>query len=160
MQSNTVNGVAVRTIDDNPIDYNVDKGWKITLEASGTQPAERSVTNPFAFGSIVFFNTMTPSSAICDDGGDGWLMAVDLFNGGVPDFQPIDVNGDGMFDINDKVGGSVTTVGTKTSGIPTESRFISNKRVTANSDGSIAFENIQHSSPFAPRRMSWTGLER
>jgi len=52
------------------------------------------------------------------------------------------------------------TVGTKSSGIPTESRFISDKRVTANSDGSVVFENVQPSGPQSPDRMSWTGLER
>jgi hypothetical protein len=86
-------------------------------------------------------------------------MAVDMLNGGAPSFQPIDINGDGNFDTTDMVGASVS-VGTKSSGIPTESRFISDKRVTANSDGSVVFENVQPSGPQSPSRMSWTGLER
>lgn len=149
------NGTAVRTVSDNAVDYATKKGWRIDLPTS----KERSVTNSTAFGQLVFFNTMIPSSSACSAGGDGWLMAVDMINGGEPSFQPIDINGDGYFNTNDMVA-STHTVGTKMSGIPTESRFISDKRVTANSDGSVTIENIQPSSPLAPSRMSWTGLER
>ncbi|MCO6413927.1 MAG: hypothetical protein J5I92_14395 [Thiogranum sp.] len=151
----TTGGVQVRTISDVAVDYATSKGWKIDLPTS----KERSVTSPQAFGQLVFFNTMIPSTGACDDGGYGWLMAVDMLNGGMPGFQPIDVNGDGKFDITDQVG-SDYAVGTRTSGIPTESRFISDKRVTANSDGSVNFQNIQHSGSRPAERMSWTGLER
>jgi type IV pilus assembly protein PilY1 len=149
-------GIEVRTISDNAVDYASKRGWKIPLPTS----KERAVTNSLGFGSLVFFNTMVPSTTTCAAGGTGWLMAVDMLNGGTPSFQPIDVNGDGNFDTNDKFGGATVTVGTKSSGIPTESRFISDKRVTANSDGSVVFENVQHSGPQSPSRMSWTGLER
>lgn len=148
-------GYQVRTISDYAVDYSTRKGWKIDLPTS----KERSVTSPQAFGELVFFNTMIPSTGSCDDGGYGWLMAVDMLNGGMPGFQPIDVNGDGLFDVTDQVGSNMV-VGTKTSGIPTESRFISDKRVTANSDGSVNFQNIQHSGARPAERMSWTGLER
>jgi type IV pilus assembly protein PilY1 len=151
----TTNGIEVRTITDNTVDYSTQKGWKIPLPTS----KERSVTNSVAFGHLVFFNTMIPSSVTCAAGGSGWLMAVDMVNGGAPSFQPIDVNSDGAFDSSDMVGSAVS-VGTRSSGIPTESRFISDKRVTANSDGSVVFENVQPSGPESPARMSWTGLER
>ncbi len=151
----TTNGIEVRTITDNAVDYSTQKGWKIPLPTS----KERSVTNSVAFGDLVFFNTMIPSSVSCAAGGSGWLMAVDMVNGGTPSFQPIDVNSDGAFDSSDMVGSAVS-VGTRSSGIPTESRFISDKRVTANSDGSVVFENVQPSGPETPTRMSWTGLER
>lgn len=151
----TAQSVEVRTITDNDVDYNTQRGWRFDLPTSG----ERSVTNPLAFGTLVFFNTVIPSTSTCAAGGDGWLMAVDLFNGGEPNFQPIDVNGDGVFDLADQVGGTYS-VGTKTSGIPTESRFISDRRVTATSDGTVLFEKIRPSNPRAPERMSWTNIER
>lgn len=149
------NGIEIRTISDNAVDYATQRGWKIPLPTQ----MERSVTNSLAFGSLVFFNTMIPSTTTCAAGGTGWLMAVDMLNGGAPSFQPIDINGDGNFDGLDMLGTTVS-VGTKSSGIPTESRFISDKRVTANSDGSVVFENVQPSGPQSPSRMSWTGLER
>jgi type IV pilus assembly protein PilY1 len=152
----TTGGFAVRTISDNYVDYATKRGWKIPLPT----PGERAVTNSLGFGHLVFFNTMIPSTTTCAAGGTGWLMAVDMLNGGTPSFQPIDINGDGSFNTDDMVGGASVTVGTKSSGIPTESRFISDKRITANSDGSVMFENVQPSGPQSPDRMSWTGLER
>lgn len=153
--TSTTQSVEVRTITDNNVAYTTQRGWMFKLPT----PGERSITNPLAFGSLVFFNTVIPSSSNCAAGGDGWLMAVDMFNGGEPGFQPIDVNGDGLFNIDDKANASFT-VGTKTSGIPTESRFISDRRVTATSDGTVLFEKIRPSSPRAPERMSWTNVER
>ncbi|MCG6866337.1 MAG: hypothetical protein LJE58_13030 [Thiogranum sp.] len=151
----TAGGIEVRTITDNSVDYSTQKGWKIPLPTS----KERVVTNSAALGHLVFFNTMIPSTTTCLSGGTGWLMAVDSLNGGTPSFQPIDVNADGAFDSNDMVGGTAS-VGTKASGIPTESRFISDKRATANSDGSVTFERVQPQGPEKPSRMSWTGLEQ
>lgn len=148
----------VRTISQNAVPYSgTEKGWVIDLPVSG----ERSVTNPLAFGSIVFFNTVIPttsSSNMCSVGGSGWLMAVDLLTGGMPAFIPIDVNNDGVFDSNDQLA-SVTVVGTESNGVPAESRFISNKRVTADSTGAINIDNIQPGPPKVPARMSWSELD-
>ena len=116
------------------------------------------MTNPLALGSVLFFNTMIPSTNICDAGGTGWLMAVDQLNGGMPSFAPVDVNGDGVFDALDELNGTVV-VGTESTGIPTESRFISNKRITADSAGNVGIDNVQPALPKQPARMSWTGLE-
>ena len=144
----------VRTVTDNPVDYETKRGWKIDLSTG-----ERSVTNSAAFGDLVFFNTLIPSSSTCSNGGSGWLMSVDILNGGIPEFPPLDVNGDGVFD-NQDMDGTDPAVGTHSEGIPTESRFISNKRVTADSNGNVKFDNFQPITPESPNRMSWTGLER
>jgi len=148
----------VRTISSNTVNYSsTEKGWVVDLPISG----ERSVTNPAAFGSVVFFNTVIPSvssSNMCSVGGSGWLMAVDLLTGGAPAFIPIDVNNDGIFDATDQLSG-VSVVGTESSGVPAESRFISDKRVTADSTGAINIDNIQSGLPEIPSRMSWSELE-
>jgi type IV pilus assembly protein PilY1 len=148
----------VRTISSNAVNYSAtEKGWLIDLPTSG----ERSVTNPAAIGSIVFFNTVIPttsSSNMCSVGGSGWLMAVDLLTGGEPAFIPIDVNNDGVFDTADQVGGA-TVVGTQTTGVPAESRFISDKRVTADSTGAIGIDNVQSGPPEFPARMSWSEID-
>ncbi len=148
----------VRTISSNAVAYSGSaKGWFINLPVSG----ERSVTNPLAFGSVVFFNTVIPtasSSNLCSVGGSGWLMAVDLLTGGAPAFVPIDVNNNGVFDSDDQLAGA-TVVGTQSTGVPAESRFISNKRVTADSTGAITIDNIQPGLPLLPARMSWSELD-
>jgi len=148
----------VRTISSNTAPYSsTEKGWLIDFPVSG----ERSVTSPLAFGSIVFFNTVIPTSSssnMCSVGGSGWLMAVDLLTGGEPKFIPIDVDNNGVFDSNDQLA-SVTVVGTQSNGVPAESRFISNKRVTADSTGAISIDNIQPEAPKLPARMSWSELD-
>ena len=148
----------VRTITSNQVNYSTtEKGWYIDLPVSG----ERSVTNPTALDSVVFFNTVIPntsSSNMCSVGGSGWLMAVDLLTGGEPSFIPIDVNNDGVFDPSDQLG-SDSVVGTSSTGVPAESRFLSDKRVTADSTGAINIDNIQSGPPQQPARMSWSELD-
>lgn len=148
----------VRTITSNTVNYSMsEKGWMIDLPIAG----ERSVTNPAAFGSVVFFNTVIPttsSSNMCSVGGAGWLMAVDLLTGGEPTFIPIDINNDGVFDTSDQLGGA-SVVGTDSPGVPADSRFIGDKRVTADSTGAIGIDNYQFGPPETPSRMSWSELD-
>lgn len=148
----------VRTITSNTVPYSASqKGWLIDLPISG----ERSVTNPTAIGSVVFFNTVIPttsSSNMCSVGGSGWLMAVDMLTGGEPAFVPIDVNNDGVFDVNDQLSGAAV-VGTDSTGVPAESRFLADKRVTADSTGAITIDNVQSGPPQTPSRMSWSELK-
>lgn len=156
LNNTTTGGISVRTVSDNYVDYSTKKGWRIDLPTS----KERTVTNSTAFGSLVFFNTMIPSTSACSAGGFGWLMAVDILNGGEPSFIPIDINNDGVFDASDQAGGSSMSIGTMTNGIPTDSRIISNTRVTPDSNGGVTMQKIQASPPGPPDRMSWTGLEQ
>jgi len=164
LQSQTITTTAdavlgnVRTITENSVPYSSsEKGWYIDLPTTG----ERSVTNPSAFGSIVNFNTVIPTSSssnMCSVGGSGWLMAVDLLTGGAPKFVPIDIDNNGTFDASDKLGASIV-VGTQSDGVPAESRFISNKRVTADSTGAVSIDNMQSNLPPLPARMSWSELD-
>jgi len=153
----------IRTVTDVAANYSTitastDYGWYFNLNES----KERLVVNPVAYGDLLFFNTMIPQTpALCSpSNGSGWLMAVDISNGGQPDFQPIDVNGDNSFDADDamKDDASKYAVGTKVDGIPTESRFVSNKRVTVDSDMDVNIQSVQGVKPDSPSRKSWTGL--
>ena len=156
----------VRTTTQNPVVYSsTTKGWLIDFPtlSGGALSGERSVTRPSALGSIVFFNTMTPtisSSDLCSVGGSGWLMAVDLLTGGQPALIPIDADNNGVFDANDKLGSAIV-VGTQTGGggVPSESRFISNKRVTTDSSGGLQVDNVQTGPAKLPARMSWSELD-
>ena len=72
----------------------------------------------------------------------------------------IDVNNDNVFDDLDAKTGDATTyaVGTTIDGIPTESRFVSNKRITVDSDKDVNVQSVQGLPPGNPARMSWTSL--
>jgi len=159
LHTTTIGGkpVKVRSISNNPVDYTgtapAQFGWFMDLPDS----KERVVVTPHTLGKIVFFNTLIPTTDACG-GGSGWLMSVKQINGGEPDESVIDVDGNGVVaDPADIVGGHVV-VGVKVDGMPTESRFISNTRVTATSRGNIKFENIRPLPASPPSRMSWTDL--
>ena len=153
----TTGGFDVRTVTDNPVSYSsTEKGWLIDFPTQ----KERVVTDSVKFGDLIFFNTMIPSTGACEDGGYGWRMALDIVNGGIPDFIPIDVNKDGTFDASDKVGSDIA-IGTKSGGIPAAPRFIGNYRVDNDTASNAASTTrTQPKGPVPNDRMSWTGLEK
>lgn len=93
-------------------------GWYMDLPDTG----ERAVTQPLLLDSRILFTTVIPSDDPCNNGGDGWLMELNAYNGGRLATSPFDVNGDGSFTSADFIaGGSGTNVaagGKKFSGIP------------------------------------------
>jgi type IV pilus assembly protein PilY1 len=100
--ANTLGGVDVRTLSNNPVDYTTDYGWFVDLPDSG----ERVIARPIAMGRIVLYNTVVPSQSLCSStGGYSWIMLHSLIDGSEPDFVAFDVNGDGIFDSSDQVGG-------------------------------------------------------
>ena len=151
-KTTTSNGT-FRFITDKSVDYSSKRGWYIDL-ATG----ERVVTNAHAIGDLVFFNTMIPTSGACSYGGTSWLMSVDQFNGGVPNFTPFDTNGDGVIDTKDLINGKVA-VGEKVDSIASDSTFISDKRYTATTSGEIISGTYQAGKISTPYRTSWTNLD-
>jgi len=156
-------GATIRTVTDLNVNYVADAattkyGWYFTLPES----KERVVVNPVAYGSMLFINTMIPQAPeLCAaSNGSGWLMAIDISNGGQPDFQPIDVNNDNQFTDLDALtsDSNVYAIGTKVDGIPTESKFVSDKRITVDSDMDVNIQSVQGLPPSDPSRMSWTSM--
>ena len=148
-------GDPARDVTDFPVDYTTKRGWRIDLPETG----ERVITDAVRFGQLVFFNTMTPAAGICSYGGRGWRMALDIVNGGIPNFIPIDINNDGTLDASDKIG-SNPAVGSLSQGIPAAPRFISNYRVDNDTGSKTASATrVQPYDPNPADRMSWTVVE-
>jgi type IV pilus assembly protein PilY1 len=77
-------------------------GWYIDLPSS----KERVTGMPQLINKVVFFNTIIPSTAVCDAGGTGWLMSLDYLTGGLTGHQVFDTTGNGIIDSSDtKVAG-------------------------------------------------------
>ncbi len=81
------------------------QGWYIDfVENSG----ERVTASPLVAGKIVFFATFEPDiEDPCKSGGLARLYAVQYNSGCPPDSPVLDVNGDGVVDEGDKIGGVV-----------------------------------------------------
>lgn len=95
-----------RVLTQNFVDYSVDHGWFFDFPIAG----ERAVTSPIARADAVFFNTFVPEINPCSVGGYGYKFAVDMTTGGAPEETIIDINGDGVIDASDNVGGGTVVV--------------------------------------------------
>ena len=106
--SQTIEGASIngRTITDNTVDWDSDKGWSIDLSALAGV-SERVVGRPALSGSLVIFNTIIPESGRCNSGGETFTFVIDRNNGGAPDAPTLDYNADGKVDAYDKKSGSV-----------------------------------------------------
>jgi type IV pilus assembly protein PilY1 len=92
-------------------------GWYLEL----THSKERVINRATVRNNVVFFDTIIPSNSVCDYGGAGYLMAVDLSNGGNPKKAEFDTNNDRYVDSTDEVTRDVVDGDTTT--IPPAGRY-------------------------------------
>jgi len=128
-------------------------GWIIDLPVN----KERVIVDSFVIGDIMFFNTLIPSTSACSGGGSGFLMTVNMINGGQPAFSVIDNNNDGDFSNDPILGGQY--VGNAT----TASRFINNGagrfiQLTGAGSSTLA-QGGRGNEGTAARRISWRHLD-
>jgi len=90
------------------------KGWRLDLPSGG----ERVVTAATVRNGRVFVSTMTPNSAPCSSGGDGWVLELAVTTGNRWDDGSLDTNSDGKVDVKDRLSG-VTVSGVYSPSIPT-----------------------------------------
>jgi len=157
----------LRNITSNVIDWTKKYGWYIDLAPqNGTtfDAEERVVVSASIRSDIVFFNTLIPNSQICGFGGSGWLMSVNFVTGAEPDSTVFDVNGDGVVDSNDDIGGDVA-VGQRFDGVPASSSFIGDNQYTQSSKindplcpNGICRRDIATTDGLREGRLSWREL--
>ena len=128
-------------------------GWRIDLPDTG----ERVVANPKIRNDIVFFNTLIPEDAKCTYGGSGWIMSVNLINGGFPPAPVFDLNGDGIIDSTDTTSDGFPA-GQKLNEIPAESTFLGDNQYTPGSDSKINIRKVNVGKNQREGRMSWKEL--
>jgi type IV pilus assembly protein PilY1 len=103
---NTTQGSTVRVLSNNSIDWTSSMGFYLDLEKptnnlSGTAPNQTIATpttwtaqgelnknNPLVVGRSIVFTTTIPSDNPCSSGGSGWVMALNLANGGQQSYSP------------------------------------------------------------------------
>ena len=107
--------IEVRIVSSNPMKYfsgkglpDVDEGYLGWYLDFDTEAGERVTTQAVLRGSNIIFITQTPSVDVCEGSSGSWLMELNARTGGLPFTQPLDNNGDGLFNIGDYHEGSYT----------------------------------------------------
>lgn len=122
-------------------------GWFIDLVNGTNKQGERVVGRAALRGNTVVFSSLVPTADPCSTGAFGWIMALDRSNGGRPDTQPFDINGDGEIGENDFSSNGEITSGAKHDGVLSNPSFMSdvtNDKIAFSSDGEtkvMTFEN-------------------
>ena len=128
------------------------KGWYINLPTAG----ERATGSPKLIAGIVFFNTLIPSTSLCDFGGTGWLMALDYLTGGPKNFRVFDTDSNGMINSSDTIVAAVE-VGAAVGGTTLIQGGTSSDPgvgVSSLTSGKVASTLIKFGGG-SPRRMNW-----
>lgn len=163
---NSSNGTATRVstnipvyYDDNPNTSTDKYGWYFDLPATG----ERVINRAVLFGSTLLFTTIIPDDSDCsNNGGTGFIMAVNSQNGGPPVVPILDINNDGVVDILDKTVNNSISSGIQFNGsLPSEIALIGDNAYISDS-GSTAISPIALGDETANRngRLSWRELVR
>lgn len=151
-------GSLVRTVTSNTINWGTQYGWYEDLSISG----ERVVTNPRLENQAVVFTTYIPTTNSCAVGGASWLMAVNYKNGSSFPNPELDLNGDGLLNSGDQVGGQNPVglyLGAVYSASPTviSASLGSVKAVKLVSESSGIIKSVGQAGP-PSQRQSWRQL--
>ena len=82
------------------------RGWVINLPAPGERVISEATFPTGAIQDRVRFTTLIPDDDPCRSGRNGFLMDISLLSGGRYENPVFDLNGDGIFDGDDNVGGN------------------------------------------------------
>ncbi len=74
-------------------------GWYFDMPATG----ERTTGVPKLDNGVIFFNTYIPSASVCDQGGTGWLMALQYDDGSALDYPIVDTSNSGSIGADDTI---------------------------------------------------------
>ncbi len=98
-------GAAVRTLSNNPVDWNSNQGWKTVLEIAGASvldQGERVLQDLLLRDNRVQVMSSNPTLTT----GDNWYLQLDAFTGGAPSKTIVDINGDFALSVTDNVDGN------------------------------------------------------
>ncbi len=159
-QTITSTGNGIRNITSNILDWSSKKGWYVELPIDG----ERVVVDPFVRLDTIFFNTLIPSTGVCDVNNSGWLMAIDFATGAQPTSAIFDIDGDGKVTDGGSDGGSNSGSdggsGVETNGGTTS--CIGDYCYSASSSASgvshIEQRRVKGGDGFGTKRLSWQEL--
>lgn len=96
----------VRQTSANDVIYPEQKGWYMDLvkpPQPGVAAGERVINDAKLGNGRVTFIVNTPSSKLCEAGGEAWLMELNPLTGSRLRETPFDITGDGLVDLKDQI---------------------------------------------------------
>ncbi|WP_267106939.1 pilus assembly protein [Xanthomonas sacchari] len=158
LQEGTVNGFAVRVIEDKP-NAGQDGWYMDLLSPPGTPQGERMVVSNFFQGTALIGTTRIPDSGdVCSPSGKGFVMAINPFTGGRLSQSFFDLDGSGGSSTGDTLNGApVSGIGLNSS--PNSPIFIGNQMQIALDNASTTTLGT-NSSALSMKRVSWRELLR
>lgn len=158
LQEGTVNGFAVRVIEDKP-NAGQDGWYMDLLSPPGTPQGERMVVSNFFQGTALIGTTRIPDSGdVCSPSGKGFVMAINPFTGGRLSQSFFDLDGSGGSSTGDTLNGTpVSGIGLNSS--PNSPIFIGNQMQIALDNASTTTLGT-NSSALSMKRVSWRELLR
>ena len=147
VQQTITDSSGIRTISNNPVDWNTKDGWYVDFNPGGTSPGERVNLDPLLVLGTLVVTTNIPGNSACTVGGDSFIYQFDYRSGSY---------------VSTSFGG---VVGTKQSGQITVGVVI--VRLPSGVFKGIATGATGTKTPFAvniggsggaPRRVSWREL--
>ncbi|MCL6264286.1 PilC/PilY family type IV pilus protein [Craterilacuibacter sp. RT1T] len=121
----TQGGDVLRKSSSHVPDWSFHHGWQLSMAGTGSK-GERIVTRALLNENRVFFTSMIPSTDPCVPGGESWLMMLRADSGGRTVGSAVDLNGDGVIDNKDLLGGQSVSGIKLDVGIATAPTFVSN----------------------------------
>ncbi|HDZ55937.1 MAG TPA: pilus assembly protein [Pseudomonas xinjiangensis] len=106
----STNGTAYRMVSQTRIDWTRHAGWTLPLIYDDNAQGERLFRQFAIRGSRVIFNTgliTERGNDPCVTEGDGWLMVLNIYSGGMLPAAALDTNGDRIIDGGDQPGAGV-----------------------------------------------------
>lgn len=137
--------------------YATRKGWKMNLVEAG----ERVVADATVrFGHVVM-STVIPSTVVCENGGTGWIMDIDVITGNRS--PALDTNGDNLVNDADYLNGTMVS-GVKINAVPAAATIM--RSGTKNLDDKLintSAGNIvrvrESGNPKPSRRAAWEQIQ-
>lgn len=162
-------GLYVRVISNNSVDYSTKNGWYLNLISPGlvSGAGERVVSEIQLREDQIVATSMLPSTDPCDFGGKSWLLELSPMTGARLSNPVFDINGDGKIDSSDNQtvdSSSIPVSGKNFDEIISSSTFVTKSdgqtevKYQSGSSGNIK-QTLEAISNTAKGRQSWRQLQ-